>query len=134
MIQRLSRHGIPLAKFAMVGVVNTAIDFCVFLALFYGLGWPLLVANTLGWIAGLANSYLMNSRWTFRDPARAERPARMTLFAAFNLCGLLIANAVIWILALVLPAWLAKIGTGVATLTWNYWSSHRFVFARARAQ
>ena len=130
MIEALNRHGIPLAKFAVVGVANTVIDFCVFLALFYGLGWPLLVANTLGWVAGVTNSYLMNSRWTFHDPARRDRPARMALFAAFNFCGLLIANAVIWVLALLMPAWLAKIGAIGATLVWNYWSSHRFVFAR----
>lgn len=131
MIEPLNRHGVRMAKFAVVGTANTAIDFTVFLILFYGFGWPLLVANTFGWGAGLGNSYLMNSRWTFRDPGRADRPARMALFAAFSLCGLILANAVIWLLALLLPAWLAKIGTVGATFAWNYWSSQRFVFVRA---
>jgi len=131
MIEDLNRHGGRLVKFAVVGVANTAIDFGVFLLLFYGLGWALLVANTLAWGAGVTNSYLVNSRWTFHDPARRDRPARAALFVAFNLCGLLLANAVIWTLALVVPAWLAKIGAIGATLICNYWSSQRFVFTRA---
>lgn len=123
-------HGGRLVRFSLVGVANTAIDLVVFASCYYLLGAHLLLANSAGYGAGLANSYLMNSRWTFRDPARPERPARAARFAAFNLVGLLIANAVIWPLALVLPAWAAKLGAVGATLLWNYWSSHRFVFVR----
>jgi hypothetical protein len=37
----------------------------------------------------------------------------------------------VWLLALVLPAWLAKLGATVVTLRLNYWSSDRLVFVRA---
>ena len=125
-------HGSRLVRFALVGVANTAIDFAVFGALYYLMSVHLLLANSLSYGAGLVNSFVMNSRWTFRDPARQQRGTRAVRFAAFNLIGLAIANAVIWLLALVLPAWTAKLGAVGATLLWNYWSSHRFVFVRDR--
>lgn len=130
MIGVLQRHGPRAVKFALVGVLNTAIDFVVFVALLYGLGWPLLLANTLGYLAGLANSYWLNSRWTFRDPARPASPARAARYAGLNLVGLLLANVTIWLLALVMAPWLAKCGAIGVTFVWNYWSSHRFVFGR----
>ena len=127
----LRAHSERMVKFGLVGVLNSGIDVGLFLLLFYGLGWPLLVANTIGYLAGLANSYLLNSRWTFRDPARIERPTRAMLYAAFNLVGLVIGNAVVWLLALAFPAYAAKFASLLATFAWNYWASQRFVFARA---
>lgn len=123
-------HGARLFRFALVGAANTVIDFTVFACLYYLAGLPLLLANSLGYGAGLTNSFLMNSRWTFRDPERTDRPTDAARFAAFNVVGLALANAVIWVLALVLPVWAAKLGAVAAPLLWNYWSSQRFVFAR----
>jgi putative flippase GtrA len=45
--------------------------------------------------------------------------------------GLLLGNLTVWLLALMLPPWLAKLCATVATFTWNYWSSNRLVFVRA---
>ena len=117
-------------RFALVGALNTALDFAVFAALFYGLGWPLLLANSLGYVAGLANSYCLNRRWTFRDRTKRPGLTRPALFALFNLLSLALANLVVWLLALALPAWLAKLGAVAATFAWNFWSSDRLVFGR----
>jgi putative flippase GtrA len=119
-----------LVRFGLVGVVNTAVDLAVFATLFYGLAVPLLVANSLGYLMGLANSYLLNSRWTFNDRAGSGSASRPILYALLNLGGLLIGNLVVWLLALALPVWLAKLGAVAATFAWNYWSSDRLVFVR----
>jgi putative flippase GtrA len=119
-----------MLRFGLVGVVNTGVDFLVFVLLFYGLAWPLLVANTLGYLAGLANSYVLNSRWTFGDRVGGRVPARPLLYACLNGVGLLLANLAVAALALFLPAWLAKVGAIAVTFTWNYWSSDRLVFVR----
>lgn len=121
-----------IARFAAVGVLNTGFDFAVFNLLYYGAGAPLLLANTTGYLVGLANSYLLNSRWTFRDRARQDDMGRAALYAALSLVGLGIANLMLWLLAFVLPAWLAKIGVIGGTFSWNYWSSRRFVFSAPR--
>src|SRR2546430_10986739 len=49
------------ASFAMVGVVNTLVDYCVFLAGYYHLGLPLIPANVLSWLVAVSGSYVMNS-------------------------------------------------------------------------
>src|SRR2546429_10033134 len=53
------------ASFAMVGVVNTLVDYCVFLAGYYLLGLPLIPANVLSWLVAVSGSYVMNSYDTF---------------------------------------------------------------------
>ena len=126
----LRRADRRLVRFALVGVLNTGVDFAVFLTLFYGFAVPLLVANSLGYLTGLANSYLLNSRWTFHDRAKTGSPTRPLLYALLNLGGLALGNLVVWLLALALPVWLAKLGAVAATFAWNYWSSDRLVFVR----
>ncbi len=48
-------------SFALVGVVNTAIDFSVFWTTARFLGWPLVLANVLAWLVAVSFSYAMNS-------------------------------------------------------------------------
>ena len=119
-----------MVRFGLVGVLNTGLDFFVFAMLFYGFAWPLLIANSCGYLAGLTNSYLLNSRWTFGDRAGGRSPARPLRYAALNGIGLLLGNLVVGTLALFLPAWLAKLGAVAITFAWNYWSSDRLVFLR----
>ena len=53
-------------KFAIVGVLNTLVDFAVFQAFNLLLGW-VYAAQVLGYTAGMINSYVWNSGWTFRE-------------------------------------------------------------------
>ena len=56
-------------KFALVGVLNTVVDFLVFQLFNLTLGWMYL-AQVIGYCAGILNSYFWNSRWTFRKEHR----------------------------------------------------------------
>ena len=51
--------------YALVGVVNTAIDYGVFLTAYAALGLPLVAANTLSWTVAVSCSYVLNSTITF---------------------------------------------------------------------
>lgn len=53
--------------FGVVGVANTLISLLVYY-LFIFLGVSYLVANTLGFIAGVLNAYFWNSRCVFKAP------------------------------------------------------------------
>ena len=53
------------AAFAVVGVVNSIIDFSVFSFSYYYLGLPIVVSNTLAWAVAVSGSYVMNSTITF---------------------------------------------------------------------
>ena len=55
------------AKFSVVGVLNTLIHYCIFLALYKLIGVHYLVASAIGYIAGIVNSYCINKKWTFNS-------------------------------------------------------------------
>ena len=81
--------GLPfqLAKFLVVGVLNTAIGLGVIFAAKALLGWGDLVANAAGYAVGLIASFALNRTWTFRDRGRIS-PALLRFLAAFALAYL----------------------------------------------
>jgi len=124
-------HGGQLARFALVGIVNTLIDVAVWAALYWLVGSPILIANSAGYAAGLLNSYVMNRLWTFRERRGTAGPGRFLRFALVSLAGLGISNLTLGLLVGVLPALPAlpaKLLAVVATLLWNYLATLGFVF------
>ncbi len=131
MVPELRRHGAKMVKFAVVGVLNTAIDIGLFSVFLYTFGWHLLVANTLSYTIAATNSYALNKLWTFGDKTAGRDSAVVfAKFIVFNLTGLGLANVSIWLFALVMPPIAAKVLTIGVTFAWNYWTSHSFVFRR----
>jgi putative flippase GtrA len=74
-----------LARFNVVGVLNTAVDFMVFFLL-DSLGLPYLPAQTCSYACGIANSYLCNKFWTFGTSG--PRAGELVRFVTVNLAGL----------------------------------------------
>lgn len=128
-LSRLRRAATRPARFATVGVLNTAIDMGLFALLHLGAGMGLLLANTLSYSAGVTNSFYCNKYWTFHETRYHGRLSRqLPLFVVLNLIGLGLSNATIWALAPLMPALAAKLAAVGATFVWNYWSSRRFVY------
>ena len=75
-----------MMKFAIVGVLNTLVDFAVFQTLNLTLGW-VYAAQVLGYTFGVINSYLWNSNWTFREQ-RTRSLREVVLFVAVNLVSM----------------------------------------------
>ena len=82
-------------QFAIVGVLNTLVDFAVFQALNLTLGW-VYAAQVLGYTFGVINSYLWNSNWTFREQ-RTRSLREIVLFIAVNLVSMGVSLGVIWL-------------------------------------
>ena len=82
-------------KFAVVGVINTLVDFAVFQTLNLLLGW-VYAAQVAGFTCGVVNSYLWNSNWTFRKE-RTKSLREMALFLLVNLLSLGVSLGVIWL-------------------------------------
>jgi len=140
--------------FAAIGVVNTAVDFGVFLlartalerssaalAVFVALaggchcGSPqtllLIAANMMSWTVAVTGSYVMNSSITFA--AESGRKLRWHDYLTFIVSGIagLIANTAVLVLAaqiLALPVWLAKGVAILASFVVNFSLSHFVVF------
>src|SRR5215831_11282328 len=98
------------ASFAMVGVVNTLIDYSVFLSAYYLLKLPLIPANVLAWLVAVSGSYVMNSYVTFAAESGRELRWRAYLtFVASGIAGVITNTTVLVIASYWVPVVLAKL-------------------------
>jgi putative flippase GtrA len=117
--------------YALVGVVNTAVDYCLFLIAHTVLGLPLVAANALSWIIAVSNSYMLHSTVTFA--AESGRKLRWSTYFTFVASGIVgwLANTATLVVAvevLLLPVWLAKLFAVMASFVVNFSMSHFVVF------
>lgn len=121
------------ASFAGVGVINSLVDLCVFLAAYYLLELPLIPANVLSWLVAVSGSYVMNSYVTFA--AESGRQLRWRAYAAFvasGIAGVITNTTVLVIASYWVPIVLAKLLAIGASFLVNFSLSH-FVVFRPRA-
>ena len=121
------------ASFALVGVVNTVVDYGVFLACYYLLKLPLLAAQVLAWVVAVSGSYVLNCYITFA--AESGRQLRWRAYGAFVASGIagFIANTAVLLLArLWVPIPVAKLFAIAGSFAVNFSLSH-FVVFRSRA-
>jgi putative flippase GtrA len=117
------------ASFAMVGVVNTAIDFSVFWTAARFLGWPLVPANVLAWLVAVTFSYVMNSFVTFGpESGRILRWRDYATFAASGVAGMASSTATLFALSYVMPVLFAKLISIAVSFAVNFSLSHLVVF------
>jgi len=141
-------------SFGLVGLVNTAVDYGVFLlaraafdaspaalvafasaAAFCECGnaaiVSLIAANTVSWLVAVTGSYVMNSSITFAaESGRTLRWRAYFAFIASGVAGWLANTATLLVAAevLLLPVWLAKIVAILASFVVNFSLSHFVVF------
>jgi putative flippase GtrA len=121
------------ASFAGVGVINSLVDFCVFLAAFYVLKLPLIPANVLAWLVAVSGSYVMNSYVTFAaESGRQLRWRAYLAFVASGIAGVITNTTVLVIASYWVPVVLAKLLAMGASFLVNFSLSH-FVVFRPRA-
>lgn len=58
---------IKLIKFFIVGGINTLISLIVFYLFNKVLGINHMISSVIGYGSGMANSYILNKKWTFKD-------------------------------------------------------------------
>ena len=137
-----------MMKFAIVGVLNTLVDFAVFQTLNLTLGW-VYAAQVLGYTFGVINSYLWNSNWTFREQ-RTRSAKEVVLFLLVNLASLGVSLGMMWLLREVfgvtnewVAQWMPKVLAGfikgdtvakliatVFAIAVNYLGNRLFVFKK----
>jgi outer membrane protein assembly factor BamB/putative flippase GtrA len=125
--------------FALIGLLNTAIDFAVLNALTlltnHHSGPSLFLFNCLSFSVAVVNSYVLNGRLTFQD-TRLDSPSKFLRFVGVNLIGAVINSGIVWLLAphvgrVLSPIAAVNVSKAVATLvslSWNYLVVSRWVF------
>lgn len=129
-----------VAKFALVGVSNTAIDFGVlnFLILQtnYTQGTGIGLINAPSFLLAIINSYFWNRRWVFGD----SKQGNFFVFAIITIIGLAINTSVIvGITTFITPLFgvsptiwanIAKVFATAFSMVWNFAGYKLIVFRR----
>src|SRR5215472_15822569 len=123
------------ASFAMVGVVNTLVDYSVFLSAYYLLNLPLVPANVLAWLVAVSGSYVMNCYITFAaESGRQLRWRAHGAFVASGVAGVVTNTAVLVLASRWVPVPAAKLLAIAASFVVNLSLSHFVVFGSRAGQ
>lgn len=93
---------VQFLKFGAVGASNTVIDMIVNILVTKLLeavtagSWITYAAKTVGYAAGVVNSYILNSRWTFKEERKQDKREILS-FIAVNLAVYSISIALIYV-------------------------------------
>ncbi|HMK79103.1 MAG TPA: GtrA family protein [Xanthobacteraceae bacterium] len=120
-------------SFALVGLVNTAVDATVFFLMLGFVTSSLIVANVTGWLVAVTGSYVMNSLITFS--AESGGALRLKDYAGFVGSGLVAVTATtltVVAAAQFMPVWAAKGLAILVSFAVNFSITHLVVF-RPRA-
>jgi putative flippase GtrA len=120
-------------SFALVGVVNTLIDFGIFLIGYNLIGLALVPANVLAWIVAVSGSYAMNSIITFAAESGGKlRWRSYGTFVASGVAGVIANTAVLVMASYWIPVIAAKLLAIAVSFVVNFSLSHFVVFRAHR--
>jgi putative flippase GtrA len=121
---------VQFIKFAVVGVLNSAIQYLVFLFLYRFTGTQYLLASIIGYVAGMTNSYILNRRWTFGS-RNQKRLTELARFVAVNLISLGVNLGLLFLLVSIggmAPQWAQVLAIAGSTLI-NFVLNKAWTFA-----
>jgi len=117
------------ASFALVGLINTAIDATIFFLLLGFVTSSLIVANVGAWLIAVSGSYVMNSFTTFS--AETGGKLRLKDYAGFvgsGVVAVIATTATVVIAAKFMPVWAAKAIAILVSFVVNFSITHFVVF------
>lgn len=117
-------------KFGLVGVLNTAINWIIFILL-NSLGVYYIISNIISYSLSTLNSYIWNSKWVFKYNGDNIKETTFK-FIILNIIGLILNTCILYILVDILGS--SKIigliiTTGIVTIL-NYFINKLWVFSR----
>lgn len=101
-MKRLARGG-RILRYAVVGVLGTAIHFGVLVALVEWAAVDAVLASAVGFFVTLMVSYVLNHRWTFES--RAPHGAAFGRYAAVSLLGLGLNSLIMYLAVHIFGLW-----------------------------
>lgn len=132
------KNKMQIGRFAIVGTINTAIDFgLLFLLTFLGL--PKIAANTISTGSAFVFSFFANKKYTFKSTNKNVK-YEIISFIIITLFGLwVLQNGIIWLITPLiknivsqeqLALFAAKLLATAISLVWNYCLYDKVVFKK----
>ncbi|WP_363323466.1 GtrA family protein [uncultured Pseudoteredinibacter sp.] len=126
--QILKKELLKVGKFSLVGVVNTVVDYIIFLCAFYLLSLSIALANLLAFLFAVCLSYYLNSKFTFSESSSDRSLTKLLRFILASATAFVLVTIVIYILSDYMPVYLAKILAAGVSLVVNYSLAKLLVF------
>lgn len=141
----MQKYG-PLAaqflRFAVVGILNTGIDFTILNILSYLTnvtdGARIIPLKGISFLFANVNSYFLNKRWTFKDKSEGQGAKQFSVYLTVSIIGALINIACVYLITTYVPPvfgmsdklWLnaANLAATVLSLVWNFIGYKLIVF------
>jgi putative flippase GtrA len=116
-------------SFAVVGLINTAVDAAIFFLLLGFATSSLVIANVAAWFVANVGSYVMNSFTTFS----AETGGKLNLkhyagFVGSGLVAVTVSTITVVLAAKFMPVWAAKAIAILVSFAVNFSITHFVVF------
>ncbi len=127
---RVPRVLVDLAGYGLVSIVALACDWGLLVGL-AAAGLPYLAASTLSFTVGMAVAYALSIRFVFPTRRAVSREAEAGGFFAVGILGLLLTQALLFVLVskLGVPVALAKAPTAGVVFLFNFACRRGLVFA-----
>lgn len=120
-------------KFAIVGVINTIIDFAVFFALYELAGWNMIYSNICAFLVAVTNSYFMNKYFSFaHHKEKRISMAEFVIFVTASIATLSLSTAILVLGEPYLPVLYLKIIAAIITPLLNF-LIYRFVIFQKKS-
>jgi len=126
-----------LARFAVVSLVGTGLDFAILWLLVAHAGWAPLPAKLISTEATIVNTFVWNNVWTFRDRVAGPLLRRFLSFNATYAGSLALSLTIVGVLVAVFgPRYylLYNAATLPLNFAWNYLWSTRVIWRDRRAK
>ena len=119
-------------SFAVVGLVNNALDLAIFAFAYYHLEFSIVSANVVSWILTASGSYVMNTLTTFADESgRQLRAKAYFMFLISLFAGFLANTATVFVASYFMPVLAGKVLAIGASFLVNFSLSHFVVFRKS---
>ncbi len=138
LVELIKKHAEKL-RFAVIGGINTAIDFGLLFALVDGFHIPIFYSNIISTSAALTFSFFANKKFTFRDNSKNAR-SQLMRFLIITLFGLWIMQPIVITLSHSVLYYssldnnikllIGKLFASCFTLVWNYLMYKKYVFKK----
>ncbi|WP_206919244.1 glycosyltransferase family 39 protein [Alicyclobacillus acidoterrestris] len=117
-------------RFGLVGTLNTAVDFAIFILLTHVGHWDIIAAQTVSYAVGLMNSYVWNRIVTFKEQGSIGWK-QVGRFVAINVSSYLVSVFVLFVMRrFACPDVVSKLFATLVTFAINFIGSKRWVFSR----
>lgn len=132
-LRELRHHSV--FRYLVSGGSAFVMEYGSFLILFKGLALPLVAANTISFLIGLATSFIIGRTWAFKQDTFAHKARHQALmYVVLAGVNVLLSNGIIWLLdSLGLDARIGKVIAIGFVAVWNFFIFKYVIFRRDRS-